>query len=270
MSESPIATSGERRVRRAWRTPGPVVVPLAAVWLMGLVVLSIAAQRTDAQVLFFDPAMSGSDPKWYVGAISQLGILAWSIAALSAAWSAWFARHVGRPKAARFLARGAFATTVLLLDDLFVVHAVASNLLGVPKVVLAVLVVVPAALWAWRHLQDIARTRWPLLAVAVASLALSMIVERSTGNSFSARATLAEDSPKFLGVLAWATYFALTSVDIARSVLTQTHTPRVGGEGDIARSVLRQTHTPRDGGEGGERPSIVEPVNGDRLATLRT
>lgn len=243
MGSRPPRVVGGRPERRSWRSPGRVLLPLTSAWFAGLVVLALAAQKDDPQVLFFDPAFSGSDPKWYVGAISQLGILAWSIAALSAAWSAWFSQHVGRPKAARFLARGAIATTVLLLDDLFAVHAVASGVLGVAKPAVTVLVLVPAALWGWRHLDDIARTRWPLLAVAVSALAFSVLVERSTGNSFGPRATLAEDGAKFLGVLAWATYFALTSIDIARSVLMQTHQLRtdVDLDGDRVSGIARDT-----------------------------
>lgn len=217
---------GPQPRRRSWRTPAPVLVPLGVVWLGGLAVLALAADRAAPQVLFFDPAFSGSDPKWYVGAISQLGVLGWSVAVLSAGWSAWFAHHVGRPKAARFLARGAMATTVVLLDDLFAVHAAMSGVLSVPKPVLALLITMPCGVWVVSHLDDIQRTRWPLLAAAVSCLALSLVVERATGNSFGPRATLAEDGPKFLGILAWATYFALTSFDIARSVLTQTHTRR--------------------------------------------
>ena len=86
--------AGARPRRRSWRTPGPVLVPLGVVWLGGFAVLALAADRADPQVLFFDPAFSGSDPKWYIGAISQLGILAWSVAVLSAGWSAWF--EIGR------------------------------------------------------------------------------------------------------------------------------------------------------------------------------
>lgn len=213
--------------RRSWRTPGPVLVPLGIVWLVGLAVLLLASRRPDPQVLFFDPAFSGGDPRWYNGAISQLGILAWSVAVLSAGWSAWFALHVGRPQAARFLARGSIATAVLLLDDLFALHGVVSRRLAVPKPIVTLLVILPVAVWVLLHLGDIGRTRWPLLGVAVACLSLSLLVERLTGNSMGPRATLAEDGPKFLGVVAWATYFALTSFDIARSVLTQTHTRRM-------------------------------------------
>ncbi len=230
-----ITAPGEQSRRRSWRTPGPVLVPLGVVWLGGLAVLALAANRADPQVLFFDPAFSGSDPKWYVGAISQLGVLGWAVAVLSAGWSAWFAHHVGRPKAARFLARGATATAVLLFDDLFAFHAAAGGILSIPKPVLEVLVTIPCGIWVVRHLDDIQRTRWPLLFASVSCLALSMAVERATGNSLGPRATIAEDGPKFLGILAWATYFALTSFDIARSVLTQTHTRRPD---EVTRTVV--------------------------------
>jgi hypothetical protein len=197
------------------------------VWGLGAAVIAIASMSRNPQRLFFDPSFSGNDPKWYVGIVSQLGILGWSIAALSAAWSAWFARHVGRPGAARFLVRGALVTAVLLFDDLFAFHAVFGSIVGLPKPVLQLLVVVPTALWLIRHSVDILRTRWPLLFAAIAALVASIVVERITRNSFGPRATLAEDGPKFLGILAWATYFSLTSLDIARSVLTQTHVPRI-------------------------------------------
>ena len=47
------------------------------------------------------------------------------------------------------------------------------------------------------------------------------------------RATIAEDGAKFLGILSWAAYFALTSVDIARSVLQETHTKRGDAPADL-------------------------------------
>jgi hypothetical protein len=226
MMKLATSTIPDRR-RRPWRTPGRVVVPLGLAWAFGAAVIAVASTSHNPQRLFFDPSFSGNDPKWYVGIVSQLGILGWSIAALSAAWSAWFARHVGRPGAARFLGRGAVVTAILLVDDLFDFHAVFGSVVGVPKPVLQLLVVAPVGLWLTRHSVDILRTRWPLLFASIGALVASIAVERLTGNSFGPRATLAEDGPKFLGILAWATYFSLTSLDIARSVLTQTHVPRI-------------------------------------------
>lgn len=218
--------SEDRRSRRTWRSQRRVLLPLGVVWLFGVCVLAVAAQAKNPQRLFFDPSFSGPDAAWYVGVVSQLGMLCWAVAASSAAWSSWFAAHVGRRSAARFLGHGALATIVLLADDLFEIHVVAHSALGVPKVLMQAAVVAPAALWLAGHVGDVMRTRWPLLVAAVGALAGSLLVEQITGNSFSASATLAEDGAKFLGVLAWAAYFTLTSVDIARSVLRETHAPR--------------------------------------------
>ena len=201
-------------------------MPLGLAWSFGLAVIAVAFTSSNPERLFFDPAYSSVDGKWYVGVVSQLGILGWSIAVLSAAWSAWFARHVGRPGAARFLMRGAAVTAMLLFDDLFATHAVVSSVLSLPKALVELVVVGPTGWWIVRHRTDVLRTRWPLLLAAVAALSASIVVERLTGNSMGARATLAEDGPKFLGILAWAAYFSLTSLDIARSVLAQTHVPR--------------------------------------------
>ena len=216
----------DRRSVRSWRTEQRVLLPLGVAWFVGAVIIAVAAGRENPQLLFFDPSFSAQNPAWYVGVVSQLGILGWTIAVLSAGWSSWFAGHVGRTSAARFLRNGAIATAILLADDLLEVHAVAYQALGVPKIALQVLVVAPAGFWVLRYSPDILRTRWPVLAAALAALAGSLIVEQLTGNSMGPRATVAEDGAKFLGVLAWATYFALTSMDISRSVLGETHTKR--------------------------------------------
>ncbi len=226
-------TMPDRR-RPPWPTTGRIVVPLGLVWSFGLAVIAVASTSHNPERLFFDPAYSSGDGKWYVGVVSQLGILGWSVAALSAAWSAWFARHVGRPGAARFLGRGAVVTAILLFDDLFATHAVVSTVLSLPKPLVQVVVVGPTGLWIVRHRADVLRTRWPLLLAAVAALSASIVVERLTGNSMGSRATLAEDGPKFLGILAWAAYFALTSLDIARSVLAQTHVLRPAANVGVA------------------------------------
>ena len=226
-------TTPDRR-RQSWRTPGRIVVPLGLVWSFGLAVIAVASTSHNPERLFFDPAYSSVGGKWYIGVVSQLGILGWSIAALSAAWSAWFARHVGRPSAARFLGRGAAVTAILLFDDLFATHAVVSSVLGLPKPFVQLLVVGPTGLWIACHRSDVLRTRWPLLLAAVGALSASIVVERLTGNSMGPRATLAEDGPKFLGILAWAAYFSLTSLDIARSVLAQTHVPRQSANLDVS------------------------------------
>ena len=161
------ARTADRRRPRTWASGKRVLVPLGSVWLLGAIVVGLAATTDNPQILFFDPSFLSDHPAWYVGIISQLGVLGWAIAALSASWTAWFARHVGRPSAERFLRHGALATVVLLGDDLFGLHVVISDFLLVPKVVMQLLVIAPCGLWLVTFRRDIGRTRWPVLVAAV-------------------------------------------------------------------------------------------------------
>jgi len=61
------------------------------------------------------------------------------------------------------------------------------------------------------------RTRWQLLVGAVGALSCSVAID-VIGSSASG-ALVAEDSAKFLGILAWALYFVLGTRDIAESLV---------------------------------------------------
>ena len=58
-----------------------------------------------------------------------------------------------------------------------------------------------------------------LLAGAFLGNALSILGDTLGQGSISDQAVLFEDGPKFLGILAWATYFIASTYDIARSAL---------------------------------------------------
>ena len=156
---------------------------------------------------------------WWTGLISQLGILGWTSAAASAAWAAWIARHTGRISAARFLSRGVVASIVLLVDDLIGVHSMFWALGPLGKPFGLAIVLSPVAAWFWVYRSDIRRTRWVLLVGAFVANALSVVADTLGRGSVSDQAALLEDGPKFLGILAWATYFIASTYDIARSAL---------------------------------------------------
>jgi hypothetical protein len=194
------------------------VVPLLCVWGGGLLVLGASATRGNVRELFLDPAYANGGA-WWTGLISQLGILGWTSAAASAAWAAWIARHTGRTSAAQFLFRGALASIVLLTDDLIGVHSMFWALGPLGKPFGLALVLAPVAAWFWVYRSDIRRTRWILLAGAFVANALSVVADTLGRGSVSDQAALLEDGPKFLGILAWATYFIASTYDIARSAL---------------------------------------------------
>lgn len=189
-------------------------------WCAGLVILAIAGLQRTASLdeLFLDPAQLTGSP-WYTGLLSNLGILAWAVAAIAAGGGAWVALRAGRPTAVTFLASAAMITTLLLLDDLLQVHAVILPETGMHPTAAQLMVVAPAPLWAWLHRVEIARSRWLLLLAALAGFAVSLGADQFVAVDEASRRLLLEDGAKLLGVLAWAQYFVLTARDITGSVI---------------------------------------------------
>lgn len=213
-------TVAERRRGFSLRRQLRSLAPLAVLWCVGLVVLAVARVQTATSLssLFLDPAYLTGSP-WYTGALSNLGILVWTAGVVFASAGAWVARRIGRTSAARFLAVGGLATLIMLLDDVFALHAgPLKQVLGGSKNAAQVLVVLPVVLWVLAFRADIMRTRSVLLFAALASLAGSVFVDMVFGLGGDSQ-LLVEDGMKFLGILAWSQYFAITSRDIAASAI---------------------------------------------------
>ncbi len=187
-------------------------------WIGGFGVLGAVVAHGDVGSLFLDPAYLNGGV-WYDGLVSQLGVMAWTVAAVSAAWSAWIANASGRASAAKFLSVASIVGTILLLDDLFGFHSIVPSF-GVPKIVGELMVLAPLGAWLLRFWPDIARTRYPILLAALGANAASVVVDGLFHPANADIGLLFEDGPKFLGILAWATYFVLTTCDIARSAMS--------------------------------------------------
>lgn len=209
----------DRRRRRALRDQLPSLTPLLAMWAIGGSVLAVVgAQRSVAlEQLFLDPAYLSGEP-WYTGVLSDLGVLGWASATVTALWGAWVAAQTGRPTAARFLRAGALVSTVLLADDMFQLHADGLRFIGLPKGIRQLVIVLPAVIWFVRYAADIARTRWVILLGALTGFATSLVVD-GLATPGSTVGLFVEDSAKLLGVLAWTQYMVLTSLDIMRSTI---------------------------------------------------
>ena len=217
-----MASFGERRRGFSLQRQLRSLAPLAALWFMGIVLLVVARVQTATPLrqLFLDPAYLTGAP-WYTGALSNLGILVWTAGVAFASAGAWVAHRIGRTSAARFLAFGALATLILIFDDAFQLHAgVVKHAIGGSKTAAQLLVVLPVVLWAVRFIDDIGRTRSILLFAALSSLAGSVLVD-IVFNFNGDTQFLIEDGMKFLGILAWSQYFAITSRDIAASAIRE-------------------------------------------------
>jgi hypothetical protein len=220
----PISKPGlERRRGFSLHDQLRLVVPLVVAWAFGFACLAGVALTSDVGELLLDPSWIGG-AAWYAGVISQLGAVAWTTAGVAALFGGWIARITGRLDASRFLFAGAAATAVLLADDLFGFHATLMPQIGIPKMVAQLLVVAPAGLWALRYRRDVLRTRYQVLVASVLANFVSGIIDVMVRPGRYDFGVLFEDGAKFLGVLAWATYFGMTSRDIVQSVLRTTET----------------------------------------------
>lgn len=208
----------ERRTRRLLHTSLRPLLPLAGLWAAASVFLgALAAQHAiPYEQLVLDPNAYG-DIAWYTGLVSNLGVLGWTVATVVATASGWLAGRAGRPGARHLLGGGGLYSALLLLDDLFQLHIVVTHALGVPKAAFYAVYLVLGCWWAAANGTELSRTRWPLAAAAVGALALSVAIDQ--GLPASSLALVAEDSCKFLGILAWGLYFVLTGRDITLSIL---------------------------------------------------
>lgn len=213
------------------------LLPLAGLWLVGLAVIGVllAQRQVPYEELLLDPNTVNSIP-WYTGLVSNLGILGWTTATATGFFGAWVAAFGGRPGAAGMLWRGALLSTTLLLDDLFQLH-VAVGPLGVPKVAVYLAYLVGAGAWIVTQHREIRRTRAELLIAAGLAFGVSILVDQ-TGGALPVLgqqgALVVEDASKFLGVLAWAEYFVLTSGDIVTSIVKRQRAEQAESAGAAA------------------------------------
>ncbi|MEM9130925.1 MAG: hypothetical protein AAF962_11970 [Actinomycetota bacterium] len=223
------------------------LLPLVVVWLSGSIVLWALVRQDGIPYadLVLDPAQYERRP-WYTGLVSNLGVLGWTTATVASAVGAGAAQRGGRSGAAQYLRAGASLSGLLLLDDLFQLHIIVPRTLGQPKMLFYGCYAVLAAWWAFSEARELLRTRWPLLAAAVGALATSVAVDVVGGGG--EQALVIEDSAKFLGILAWALYFWMTTADIVGSLAASAPHP------DPSASVLRSAAVVAEG-----PAAVVEP-----------
>ncbi len=191
-----------------------VAVWLPAILLVGAAVAFALTSDTTLRTLMQD-ATTVLEAPFYVGSLSLAGVIGWAAAAgisLFAALIASGARPVPRRS---FLLASGILTSVLLVDDAFLVHdeivplyiGVSGELVGVVYV-LATLVI----LYTFRGV--VRDTNYVLLGASLLLLGVSAAVDIASGSLATMVPTnliaLGEDGTKLVGIWTWTAY--LTSV----------------------------------------------------------
>jgi hypothetical protein len=213
---------GSGQLRGAVRVLGPVY---AATSLL-VVVAEIGTTRVDRALSYVtrDPATAANEPA-YVGALSNVGVLAlWTaaVACLVAAAVLWRRRD---DVAAPLGAAGLFAAT-LAVDDLFLLHEeILPKELGIPERISSVAYATAAVAFAVAYRPFLLRTRWFLLVLVLFFFACSIAVDAIVPQARQEEFASLEDVLKLFGIATWTAYWvplslAALSGDDESAVLT--------------------------------------------------
>ncbi len=203
----------DERYQSTWRHQfGRSLPALLAVYLPvfgALFTLVVVSRQTGIPVSHFtrDPS-AVMEATFYVGALSNIGALLWCSAAAVCLFSFLVLRSDTRNREmALFLLCSGLITSMLLVDDLFLLHErVFPWHLHIPeKAVLGVYGIV-VLLYFVRFRESILRTDFLFLLLAFGFFALSIIVDR-VPESVIPEHHLFEDGFKLFGIVSWWAYF---------------------------------------------------------------
>lgn len=162
-------------------------------------------------------AHSLAELPFFAGIVSNIGVLCWTVALAVCFFSGALIRrkHAERDVGRFFYAAGAL-TTLLMLDDFFLLHEdLFRYYLPLPEWLVFGAYAALAVVFLLRYRRVILATEYLLLLLAVALLGLSVAVDVAqqliTPEQFrNIGGYVLEDGYKFAGIVAWTAYFVRT------------------------------------------------------------
>jgi hypothetical protein len=207
-----------RAFLRQLRALTPILISLyipIAILIIGVGTLSARMESLNLRILFDNVTTIGSLP-FYAGAISQLGILLWCVAA-TVCWFAYYLLGVFKVPmndSRRFLLFSAIFTTILLFDDLFSFHKqVAPLYLGIPEALVQISLFALGVLYIIVNNYEIQKSEYILLLLALAFFIFWVGIDAVPNEWFASSyylrkfETLVKDWNKFSAIITWTAFF---------------------------------------------------------------
>jgi hypothetical protein len=193
----------------------PVMVVMYAPLLILFAIIGLQT-RIPVENLTRDPLAITKSP-FYWGAISYIGILFWCAAVAICLFSFRLLTEIGRNKEFhQFFLFSGYLTSIVLLDDLFLLHEEAfPNYLNVPEKLVFVGYGMIISLYFVKFRKIILKTEFLFLILAFCFLGLSVIIDLlpiATRLLSNQGEFLLEDGFKLMGIISWFTYFARVGV----------------------------------------------------------
>lgn len=194
-----------------------------------IAILAIVAGTTDIHLgdLTRDPLATLSQP-FYMGFFSNIGILFWCAAAAICFFSfALLQKYYRSRRMHSFILYSGIVTSVLLLDDLFLIHEeVAPRYLFIPEKFVYLIYAVMLLVYLVKFRKTILKTDFSLLLLALGFFALSIVFDKGIiplSPSMVKRGWefYLEDGAKLLGIVSWFAYFTKVCRDCLGAFLEQ-------------------------------------------------
>lgn len=171
--------------------------------------------RTNVPYLQFtrDTAALRACP-WYTGILSQLGVMAWTAGAAAALTGAGTLRKKPEMRPwSRYLLIGGVFSAWLALDDALMLHEVViPRHIGLDERLVYATYIAAALAFFGANRREVLAGEWPLLAVALALLAVPAALDM-LGLTADVPELLMAGS-KLAGIFSWAAYWGLTAIDV--------------------------------------------------------
>jgi hypothetical protein len=188
-------------------------VYLAACLALGIVAAISLGTGTPMSSFMSDPARVANVPP-YTGLFSNLGALLWCASAAICLFSAAIMSRLGDRGVAIFFLASGLVTSVLLVDDLFMIHEKASEIYWrISEEAVFTAYGAMLALYLARFRRTILRTQYLPLLLAFGFMALSLLTDKLNDSEEKAALLLVllEDGSKLLAIVSWLVYFTRLS-----------------------------------------------------------
>lgn len=211
----PIVVDGFAQLNRIWKVLLSVYLPI----LLFFTILGIVSRSSDDLTLSYltrDVVALGDLP-FFAGLTSQIGGMLWS-ATLAVCVFTLFLLHRQKENvsAKRFLFQAAILTSILLLDDIFLVHEdIGPDYLNISekKIVITYLLITLVFLF-WNR-SEILSSDYLILGMALGMFAMSIFLDAADLDNYENYSVIfseqvqifLEDGFKFVGIATWLVYF---------------------------------------------------------------
>lgn len=156
----------------------------------------------------------------YTGSLSQVGILIWSAIASICIFSSYSLPktvHSGQVK--NFLFASGLLTSMLGLDDAFLLHEKSSEYLGIAEKIIYLFYFFCICIYVAKFYSLIAATEYVLLEVALACFGMSILLDVVEPQNIDPY--IFEDSAKLTGIISLLVYFSRLCITLIHKKHTQ-------------------------------------------------